>query len=221
MRLRNVRYAKETIEKYNNIVIDNPEKHKGKWNELFHNTSPIYLEIGCGKGKFIIESALKYPEINFIGIEKFDSVIIRALEKLIDKPLPNVKLIRIDAEKVDEIFSHSEIDLIYLNFSDPWPKKRQAKRRLTSDRFLKRYENILKINSIVKLKTDNFNLFQYSIMQLNNHKSFYIKDINLDLYRNLPKDNIQTEFEQRFVEKGNLIFYLKAIYKGDFDEKIL
>lgn len=221
MRLRNVKYAKETIEKYNNIVIDSPENYKGKWNELFNNMGPIHLEIGCGKGKFIYESALKYPSINFIGIEKFDSVIIRALEKLILNPLPNVRLIRMDAEKVDEIFSQSEIDLIYLNFSDPWPKKRQAKRRLTSTRFLKKYENILKENSCIKMKTDNFNLFQYSLMQFNNHKSFYIKDINLNLYKRLPKDNIQTEFEQRFVEKGNLIFYLKAIYKGDFNEKIL
>ncbi len=221
MRLRNVRYAKETIKKYNDVVIDSSEIHKGKWNKIFQNTNPIYLEIGCGKGKFIYESALKYPNINFIGIEKFDSVIIRALEKLIFNPLPNVRLIRIDAEKVDEIFDKSEIDLIYLNFSDPWPKKRQIKRRLTSIRFLKKYENILKENSCIKMKTDNFNLFQYSLMQFNNHKSFYIKDINLNLYKSLPKDNIQTEFEQRFAGKGNLIFYLKAIYKGDFDEKIL
>ena len=221
MRLRNVKHAKETIEQNSHIVIPSPHLMKGKWQMNFDNANPIHLEIGCGKGQFIYESAQKHPNINYIGIEKFDSVIIRALEKLMDNPLPNVRLIRVDAEKVTDLFARDEIHTIYLNFSDPWPKRRQAKRRLTSNRFLNRYHVILKDKGIIQMKTDNFNLFQYSIMQFNQDNHYDIQDIKLDLYKQLPKDNIQTEFEQRFVEQGNLIFQLITIHKGETNEKIL
>jgi len=210
MRLRNVKYAKELIEAYPDIVILNPKKNAGKWNQVFKNDNPIELEIGCGKGKFIYEKAEKYPNTNFIGIEKFDSVIVRALEKMIVKPLENLKLIRFDAVNVDNVFATDEVDNIYLNFSDPWPKKRQAKRRLTSPQFLKRYLKILKTSGNIILKTDNFALFEYSLMSLNHHPLFNIKNISLDLYRNLPEDNIQTEFEIRFVEMNKPIYYIKA-----------
>ncbi len=214
MRLRNVKYAKDKLAKHREFVVQKPEFFKGNWRELFGNNNPIHLEIGCGKGKFVYELAKANPSINYIGIEKFDSVIIRALEKLIEDPLNNLKLIRMDAEKIDETFSEDEVNKIYLNFSDPWPKKRTEKRRLTSEKFLKRYKNILLKESDVIMKTDNFNLFQFSIMSFNTSKNFQINEINLNLYRNLPEDNIQTEFEQKFVEQGNLIFYLKVNFIG-------
>jgi tRNA (guanine-N7-)-methyltransferase len=209
MRLRKVKHAKNYIENNTEFVIPSPENYYGEWNEVFNNSNPIEVEIGCGKGKFVYEKALKNPKINFIGIEKFDSVIVRALEKVLENPLPNVKLIRIDAENIEKVFKKDEVSLIYLNFSDPWPKNRQAKRRLTSDKFLKRYSNVLKNNGFVKLKTDNFKLFEFSMMSFVSNKQYIIEEVNLNLYKNIPEDNVQTEFEKRFVEKGNLIFYQK------------
>lgn len=210
MRLRNVKHAKETIEKHPEIVIAEPKKYKGCWHDLFHNDHPIHLEIGSGKGQFIYEIAKKHPNINYIGIEKFDSVIIRALEKIIENPLPNVLLLRIDAEKITDVFAKDEIKKIYLNFSDPWPKRRTAKRRLTSTTFIERYKKITEEGSEIAFKTDNFKLFEFSIMEFNRSNDCRIDCINLNLYRHLPKDNIQTEFEQKFVEKGNLIFFMKV-----------
>ena len=210
MRLRKVKHAKNYIENNTALVIPNPEEHFGKWNEVFNNSNPIEVEIGCGKGKFVYEKALNNPNINFIGIEKFDSVIVRALERLLEEPLPNIKLIRFDAENIEKVFKKGEVSLIYLNFSDPWPKNRTAKRRLTSQKFLNRYRNILVNESEIKLKTDNFSLFQFSMMSFVKHKEYTIEEINLNLYKKLPEDNVQTEFEKRFVEKGNLIFYQKV-----------
>ncbi|XMB72761.1 tRNA (guanosine(46)-N7)-methyltransferase TrmB [Mycoplasmatota bacterium WC30] len=215
MRLRKVKHAKDLINDNPNIIIHNPEKLKGIWMNVFKNTNPIQIEVGCGKGKFIYELAKKHPNINFIGIEKFDSVIVRALEKIIENPVENLKLIRIDAENINSIFSAKEVDRIYLNFSDPWPKRRQAKRRLTSNKFLERYELILKPNSLIKFKSDNYGLFESSMMSFNNNDKFIIKDICLNLYKNLPEDNIQTEFEKRFVELGNPIYYIKVKYNEE------
>ncbi|XFA98865.1 tRNA (guanosine(46)-N7)-methyltransferase TrmB [Candidatus Izemoplasma sp. B36] len=219
MRLRNVKHAKELIEKNSHIVIKKPNEYKGLWNKLFNNSNPVELEIGCGKGKFIVDKATLDKNINFIGIEKFDSVIVRGIEKLLEKPLDNVKLIRIDAENIETIFKKSEVNTIYLNFSDPWPKNRHAKKRLTSKKYLDRYSNILVNNGEIRVKTDNYNLFEFSMMSFINHNKYIIEEINLDLYKNLPKDNVQTEFEMKFVEKGNRIYYLKAIYKGESHEK--
>ncbi|MBI9010059.1 MAG: tRNA (guanosine(46)-N7)-methyltransferase TrmB [Tenericutes bacterium] len=215
MRLRKVKHAKDYIETNTLYVIPNPEQHFGKWSKVFNNSNPIEVEIGCGKGKFVYEKALNNPNINFIGIEKFDSVIVRALERLLEEPLPNVKLIRFDAEKIEKVFKKDEVSLIYLNFSDPWPKNRQAKRRLTSLKFLNRYCKVLSNNSLIKLKTDNFPLFQFSMMSFVQHKNYTIEEINLNLYKELPVDNVQTEFEKRFVEKGNLIFYQKIRFKEE------
>ena len=156
MRLRNVKYAKELLESYPNTVIQSPKKWAGKWKEIFNNDNFIELEIGCGKGKFIYEKAQNNKDINFIGVEKFDSVIVRALEKAINEPLDNLKLLRFDALHISEVFKDNEIQNIYLNFSDPWPKNRQAKRRLTSPNFLKGYTKILKPNGKIYLKTDNY-----------------------------------------------------------------
>jgi len=213
MRLRNVKYAKELLESYPEIVIQNPKKIAGDWKAVFDNEKPIELEIGCGKGKFIYEKAQSNPDINYIGVEKFDSVIVRALEKAIIKPLPNLRLIRFDAVNIDSIFKDNEIQRLYLNFSDPWPKKRQEKRRLTSPIFLKHYLKILKPNGIIDLKTDNFKLFEYSMLSFNHHNSFQIDLVLLDLYKNLPKDNIQTEFEIKFLKLNKPIYYIKSSLK--------
>lgn len=222
MRLRNVKYAKELIQSYPNFMITKPKNHYGQWHELFDSNQPIEIEIGCGKGKFIYESALKHPNINFIGIEKFDSVIVRALEKLIERPLPNLKLVRMDATEIETVFAPGEIRKLYLNFSDPWPKIRHAKRRLTSPRFLSRYQSILKDQTMIEMKTDNYSLFEYSMMMFNEHPAYDIMSCVLDLYSHHPDDNIQTEFEMKFVEEGHSIYYLKILFKGTAtDEEIL
>jgi tRNA (guanine-N7-)-methyltransferase len=216
MRLRNVKYAKELLNSYPNIVIANPKKHAGQWHVVFGDKKPIEIEIGCGKGKFIYEKAENNPDINFIGIEKFDSVIVRALEKALVTPLDNLRLIRFDAQEIDKVFKDNEINNIYLNFSDPWPKKRQAKRRLTSPQFLESYKKILKPEGNIYLKTDNYGLFEFSMMIFNEDSMYMIEDISLDLYKNLPKDNIQTEFEMKFVKLDKPIYYIKAKLKGDY-----
>ncbi len=141
MRLKNVKGANEIIVK-GKYYVDNPYNNKGIWNQIFGNNNPIKIEIGMGKGNFIIENAIKYPNINFIGIEKYDSVIVRAIQKSNELELSNLKLVRIDAIEIENIFN-KEIDTIYLNFSDPWPKDRHAKRRLTSPIFLKRTKKSL------------------------------------------------------------------------------
>jgi tRNA (guanine-N7-)-methyltransferase len=212
MRLRNVKYAKELIQSYPDYIILKPKSYKGKWQSLFDNDHPIEVEVGCGKGKFVYEKSYNNPKKNYIGIEKYDSVIVRALEKLILEPLDNIKLIRMDANHIKDVFSEGEVDHLYLNFSDPWPKRRHEKRRLTSPRFLKRYDYILKDKAYIELKTDNYGLFEYSMMSFNQSDMFEIIDINLDLYQNLPNDNVQTEFEMKFVEENKPIYFIKAIH---------
>ena len=164
MRLKNIKGASEKILK-GKYFINNPSEYKGKWNKLFNNNNPIYIEIGMGKGKFIIKNAIENPNINYIGIEMYDSVILRAVEKTNDLELNNLYLIRMDARLINDIFN-KEIDLIYLNFSDPWPKERHAKRRLTSPIFLERYDSIFKNSKHIIMKTDNKDLFNYSVESL-------------------------------------------------------
>ena len=206
MRLRNVKNAKELVNN-NKYVITDPEKYRGKYNKLFNNKKPIHLEIGMGKGNFIIDMALKYPDINFIGIERYESVLVRALEKLEDKEIPNLKFICMDAIKVGEVFDH-EVDCIYLNFSDPWPKKRHAKRRLTSNVFLPIYDLVFKNDCLIVQKTDNVGLFESSIVSLSTY-GYVIEDISLDL-ANTDKENSLTEYEAKFMSQGIKINYLVA-----------
>ena len=164
MRLRNVKGAKEKIlsSRYN---IENPFDNINNWTKVFNNSNPIYIEIGMGKGKFIIENAINNPKINYIGIEKFDSVIVRGIEKVEELDIPNLKFIRMDATRIDEVFN-KEVDRIYLNFSDPWPKDRHTKRRLTSSIFLEKYDKVFRNDKIIEMKTDNINLFNYSVDSL-------------------------------------------------------
>lgn len=210
MRLKNVKNASDII-KASTYVVQNPEKYKGKWNELFNNTNPINVEIGMGKGNFIIGMAKKYPSINFIGIEMFDSVIVRAAQKLEDEKIDNLKLIRMDANKIENVFC-KEIDTVYLNFSDPWPKNRHENRRLTSPNFLKTYDNLFKGEKRIEFKTDNMKLFEYSICSLSNY-GYIFESINLDLQNSENNDNIMTEYEYKFSQKGFKIYKLVAFKK--------
>ena len=181
---------------------------KGKWQELFSNNNPIYLEIGMGKGKFLLEQALKNPQFNYIGLEKFESVIVQAVEKIAPLNLTNIKLINGDAEKLNEYFAEKEIKKIYLNFSDPWPKGRHAKRRLTYHTFLERYEKIL--DGDIEMKTDNQALFEYSLQSFNNYHWQFL-DLSLDLHHRLNDEVIiTTEYEDKFIQNGKQIYFIKV-----------
>lgn len=207
MRLKNVKGANDIIIK-GTYYVSNPYEYKNNWHKLFNNNNPIYIEIGMGKGDFIIENAKRYPNINFIGIEKYDSVIVRAIQKSNELELNNLKIVRIDANKLNEIFD-KEIDTIYLNFSDPWPKDRHAKRRLTSPVFLNIYDNIFKDTKRIIMKTDNNDLFNYSLDTLNEHGyEIIFKTDNLNC---LDESNIMTEYETKFYNKGIKINKLEAI----------
>lgn len=206
MRLRNVPKAKEILDN-SNYIIHNYLEMTGNFHSVFSNDNPIYLEIGTGKGNFIIENAKRYPNINFIGIEKYDSVLVRAIEKLGCLELDNLKFIRTDAKNIDNIFN-KEISKLYLNFSDPWPKDRHEKRRLTSDTFLKRYDNIFVNDKIIEFKTDNRKLFEYSVKSFTDY-NYRINSLSLDLHQD-TSDNIMTEYEEKFSKKGQVIYYIKV-----------
>lgn len=209
MRLRNVPGARETIIE-NQFSIQEPEQKKGKWAEVFGNDHPIHIEVGMGKGQFIIEMARRNPEVNYIGIEKYSSVLVRAVEKLEDFEQDNLRLIRMDAENIEEVFDKDEVDRIYLNFSDPWPKDRHAKRRLTSTRFLERYDNILTPEGRVMFKTDNKDLFDFSLEQVE-EAGWILENHTYDLHHSeYNEGNVMTEYEEKFSAKGNPICRLVA-----------
>ena len=216
MRLRNVPGARETIIE-NQFSIQQPEQMKGKWEEVFQNDHPIHIEVGMGKGQFIIEMARRNPEVNYIGIEKYSSVLVRAVEKLEDFEQDNLRLIRMDAENIEEVFDKDEVDRIYLNFSDPWPKDRHAKRRLTSrqfletsTRFLERYDNILTPEGRVMFKTDNKDLFDFSLEQVE-EAGWILENHTYDLHHSeYNEGNVMTEYEEKFSAKGNPICRLVA-----------
>ena len=211
MRRRNVKNAKARVESHPELVILNPKDYKGKWNTLFNNDNPIYLEIGMGKGKFLLEHAKTNPNINYIGIEKFDSVIVQAVEKIYPLELTNIKLINVDAEELLDIFEKKEISKIFLNFSDPWPKNRHEKRRLSHKNFLERYQEIL--NGTIEMKTDNRELFEFSLKSYNQNNWDFI-DISLDLHSREEKI-ITTEYEDRFTQKGNVIYFVEIAKRGN------
>ena len=209
MRLRNVKGARETIE-VNPYVIKDGEERKGKWKELFGNNYPIHLEIGMGKGKFLLQLAEQNPDINYIGIEKYSSVLIRALQKREEYEGENIYFLRMDAENIPDIFKEGEIDRIYLNFSDPWPKERRAKRRLTSKEFFSRYDRILKKDGVVIFKTDNRELFDFSLEQVP-LAGWKLKNYTYDLHHSeYAEGNIMTEYEEKFSAQGKPICRLVA-----------
>ena len=207
MRLRNVKNALEIVNT-SPYTITNPKEYKGNFKSIFTNNNPIHIEIGMGKGDFIIGMAKKYPNINFIGIEKYESVMVRAIQKLEDLELPNLKLINMDAKEINEVFSH-EISVLYLNFSDPWPKTRHAKRRLTSELFLKLYDDIFVGDPHIIQKTDNIGLFAYSLSSLSMY-GYTLINVSLDL-ENTDIPNVITEYEAKFMSLGTKINYLEAV----------
>lgn len=213
MRLRYVPIAKELIDSHPELVLDHQTGRVFDFEEIFHNDAPIHIEIGMGKGKFIYSMAKMNPHINYIGIEKFDSVIVRALEKLINEPLPNLLLLRADAKNLNMIFKEKSISRIYLNFSDPWPKDRHAKRRLTHHNFLKQYQSLLKNDAVIEFKTDNVILFNFSVEEIQKYPMeilYLSRDLHLE-----DTENIMTEFEEKFSKKGNKIYKLTAMFKEE------
>lgn len=214
MRLRNVKGSQEKILEDNyTIQTDGTDggDYKGLWaKEQFHNDHPIHIEVGMGKGKFILEMAKRNPSINYIGIEKYSSVLVRALDKRQELAVDNLLFLRMDAEDIDKYFAPGEVAKIYLNFSDPWPKDRHAKRRLTSIQFLQRYERILTKNGLLQFKTDNRPLFDFSLEELQ-QAGWTLEDCTYDLHADGPApDNVMTEYEEKFYQKGNAICRLIA-----------
>ena len=205
MRLRNIRGSREVIAE-SPYVIHEEESRAGTWKEIFGNDHPVCIEIGMGKGKFIMELAAAHPEINYIGIEKYSSVLIRAIQKMEERELPNVRFIRMDAEEITEVFGPGEVERIYLNFSDPWPKDRHAKRRLPSRQFLARYEKILKPEGTIEFKTDNRPLFEFALEELE-PAGWQAEEVTFDLHADerLMQGNVMTEYEARFSAAGNPI----------------
>lgn len=188
------------------FVIHDPEEYRGKWKNLFGNDYPLHIEIGMGKGKFIMGMAGLHPDVNYIGIEKYSSVLLRAIQKMEEVELPNVKFIRMDAEDLTKVFGRGEAGRIYLNFSDPWPKDRHAKRRLPSRQFLGRYDEILEKDGRVEFKTDNRKLFEFALGELE-PAGWRLEEKTFDLHgdERLMQGNVMTEYEERFSAAGNPI----------------
>lgn len=210
MRLRNKPWAEEFINNHPEVIIPNPEERKGKWKEVFGNDNPLHIEVGTGKGQFVTGMAKANPEINYIGIELYDSVIVCALEKALEAGTPsNLRLLKVNGADLYKYFEKNEVSRVYLNFSDPWPKVRHAKRRLTHEGFLSLYESVLIDNGEIHFKTDNRGLFEYSLVSMS-HYGMLLKDVSLDLHANMPEDNIMTEYEEKFSAKGQPIYRLEA-----------
>ncbi len=214
MRLRNIPRAEGTIQAHH-AVIKRPEAQRGCWRQVFGNKHPIHIEIGMGKGRFIMDMAKRHPEINYIGIERYSSVLLRAIEKYDTEEyneLKNVRFVCMDARNVADVFAEDEIERIYLNFSDPWPKARHARRRLTSTEFLARYEKILKPGGLLEFKTDNTQLFNFSLEQIK-ESGWILQNFTYDLHHHeeMNRDNVMTEYEEKFSAKGNPINKLIAV----------
>ena len=207
MRLRNVTGSREVIAGSRFVVPEEEQKEcPGKWRDIFGNQNPLYIEIGMGKGKFIHTMAKENPQINFVGIEKYSTVLLRAVQKREQEELPNLKFLRMDAEEITEVFGNGEVDRIYLNFSDPWPKDRHAKRRLPSREFLARYDRILKKDGVIEFKTDNRALFDFAVEELE-PAGWVAKVLTYDLHADegLMVGNVMTEYEEKFSSMGNPI----------------
>ena len=210
MRLKHVKGAEEAVAA-SEFVVQKPEELRGKWCDFFKNDRPIYIEIGMGKGRFIMETASLHPDINYIGMERSSSVALRAVQKMEEAPMTNLRFICADAGRLEEYFAPGEISKIYLNFSDPWPKKRHANRRLTFPRFLRHYETVLENGGTLEFKTDNTVLFDYSLESLE-HEGWDILALTRDLHHDpvMNEGNIMTEYEEKFSAQGNPICRLIA-----------
>lgn len=211
MRLRNIPGADEVVAN-SPYCIQSPTEHKGKWSTVFENDNPLHIEIGMGKGRFIMELATLNPNINYIGIERYTSVLLRAVQKIEEHPLPNVRFLCVDAATLPEIFAAEEVNRIYLNFSDPWPKDRHARRRLTSSEFLARYDLFLAKTGRIEFKTDNLGLFDFSLDEIRSSPKWHIDVHTYNLHEDpmLNFGNVMTEYEEKFSSKGNPIYKLIA-----------
>ncbi|MFS0689167.1 tRNA (guanosine(46)-N7)-methyltransferase TrmB [Sporosarcina sp. 179-K 8C2 HS] len=214
MRLRNKPWAKDFMAEHPDVLIHEEEGTAIEWKAVFGNENPIHVEVGTGKGQFVIGMALANPDINYIGIEHFDNVIVSALEKVIESEKPsNLRLLRGNGANLEGLFQAGELDRIYLNFSDPWPKSRHEKRRLTHASFLARYETVLKKRGEIHFKTDNRKLFEYSLVSMSAY-GMILQDVSLDLHAEMPEDNIMTEYEEKFSAKGQPIYRLEAMFNN-------
>ena len=206
MRLRNIPGADQVVSN-SAFCIQNPTELRDKWNEFLGNSNPIHIEVGMGKGRFIMNLAALNPDINYIGIERYTSVLLRAVQKMEENPLPNVHFLCIDAATLPEIFGKGEVERIYLNFSDPWPKDRHARRRLTSHEFLDRYDQFLSTDGRIEFKTDNEDLFTFSLQEIEESDVWHLDASTRDLHNDaiLNEGNVMTEYEEKFSSLGNPI----------------
>ncbi|WP_404329578.1 tRNA (guanosine(46)-N7)-methyltransferase TrmB [Mesobacillus maritimus] len=213
MRLRNKPWAEDKLLECPQYVVHEPEQQRGKWSEVFAVEQPLHIEIGTGKGRFITEMAKANPNVNYIGIELQKSVIVSALDRLIEAELPNCKLMNVDAAELGKYFAPGDVDRVYLNFSDPWPKTRHEKRRLTYKSFLAVYEEILGKKGEIHFKTDNQGLFEYSLMSFSQY-GLLLKFVSLDLHQSDYEGNIMTEYEEKFSSRGNRIYRCEVQYQN-------
>ncbi|MFC4022205.1 tRNA (guanosine(46)-N7)-methyltransferase TrmB [Oceanobacillus longus] len=211
MRQRNKPWADDFLKDNDQLVIPNAMDHKGKWQSVFKNDYPIHVEIGTGKGQFLAGMAKQHPDINFIGIEVAKSIIVSAAEKVMDSEVENLLLLNEDAADLREMFAENEIETIYLNFSDPWPKSRHEKRRLTYHTFLEQYKEVLDTKGKVIFKTDNRGLFEYSLVSFNEF-GMKLEEVSLDLHAMDDPLNVMTEYEEKFAAKGQVIYRSRASF---------
>lgn len=210
MRMRNKPWAIDYLES-NDQFVDVNNNYSKKIKEFFSKDQPLHIEVGTGMGTFITTLAENNPDVNYVGIEIDKNVMIRVTEKVVDLGLENVRLVLLDANKLMDYFNENEVDKVYLNFSDPWPKNRHAKRRLTHSNFLSSYKQLLKENSIVEFKTDNRGLFEFSLISMNTY-GMKFENLNLDVHDNEPEMNIRTEYEEKFSQRGHKIYWIQASF---------
>ncbi|WP_283153853.1 tRNA (guanosine(46)-N7)-methyltransferase TrmB [Guptibacillus hwajinpoensis] len=213
MRQRNKPWAEDMFAKNPQFVPTNPTDRKGNWKDVFDNSNPIHLEVGTGKGQFIIGMARQNPDVNYVGLELSSSVMVSALEKLIEEDVPNVRLLNENAQDLSTIFEENEVSRVYLNFSDPWPKNRHEKRRLTNKTFLDLYRNVMKPNGEVHFKTDNQGLFEYSLHSFSLY-GMILNQVSLNLHQSNMEDNVMTEYEEKFSSKGSRIYRCEAQFRS-------
>ena len=214
MRLRNKPWAQDKLDAHPEYVPQEAEQFRGKWQTRFEKVQPLHIEVGSGKGRFIVEMAKAHPEINYISIEIQTSVIVSVLELQLEAQLPNLQILHADGRNLNQYFEPGEVSRIYLNFSDPWPKKRHEKRRLTSANFIKQYEEILVADGEIHFKTDNQGLFEYTLYSFSQY-GIKLKQVWLDLHHSDFEGNIMTEYEEKFSSKGNRIYRLEAYFDNE------
>lgn len=216
MRVRKRHGAEALLSARSDLVIEDPADVKGHWADVFGNTNPIHIELGSGKGRFITGMAKANPAINYVAIDMQVSVLSYALDKVVEEDLKNVRLLLIDGAKLTEYFAPNEIERLYLNFSDPWPKSRHEKRRLTHKTFLETYKILLPIQGEIHFKTDNRGLFEYSLRSMTDY-GMRLLAVSLDLHADNPEGNIMTEYEDKFSSRGQVIYRLEAQFKEVLD----